>query len=130
MRLRPDTTTEQRPSTVDAKGVRRRHKRRPVHPECAAYTHGSFNCTCSARWGDTTDLDESNRIYHRLDRRTKWGQHLGTRGRGPDLDEPAYTGADELELLDAYEVSAPNEIERDGFWKESEFLAQFLDTTE
>jgi hypothetical protein len=69
-------------------------------------------------------------VYRRLDRQTKWGRHHGQKGSQIDADEALSNSAyDEPTALglDAYESDLKLSNDIDGFWKESEFRAQFTE---
>ena len=86
-------------------------------------------------WGGDANPQRLLNAYTRLDKRTKWGRLLGRNmGHGPDADEILIGRQLDVSLtedagVESVDLERPttNELETTGFWKESEFLKQFLD---
>ena len=126
-----DSKSQRLPSSVNV-AIREagRHRCRPVHPQCAALASRYETCTCLKQWGYVDGIDKSLAVYQRLDRQTKWGRHHGAKGSQIDADEslPSPSNDEPTALgLDAYESDLKLSNDIDGFWKESEFRAQFTE---
>lgn len=133
------TTHQQIPKRLPSIDVQKagRHYCRPVHPECSALSNRFSACNCFMLWGGEATPSPLHKAYVRLDKRTKWGRLLGRgMGHAPDADEmvsygltrsSTVGGDDAYEPLD-YERSMTSEVEATGFWKESSFLLQFVDS--
>ena len=93
---------------------------RPVHPACPSLTH-SDACQCETLWqgwdGTVDSLERLIDAHERLERKRR----ASVRGHAPDdCCEPAAPGLDSLGVVS-------NELDTEGFWRESEFLKTVLD---
>jgi len=88
---------------------------RPVHPACTSLSH-SDACQCETLWqGWDGSVDSLERLIDAHER-LEYKRRGNVRGHAPDdCNDAAKPGLDSL-------ANDSNDLDVEGFWKESEFL--------